>query len=78
VGSEAQRRWLVRREDDRPTGLLPGLPLPAVTARSSQRRALAAANHRRLGIERANVLAQLGAVLLCLVVLATIAIRGWL
>lgn len=51
------------------------LPINIAT-RPSQRGPLAEANGRRLGVERANAIAQLGAVLLCVVVLAVIAIRG--
>ena len=51
------------------------LPINIAT-RPSQRGPLAEANGRRLGVERANMLAQLGAVLLCLAVVAVIAIRG--
>lgn len=56
-----------------PSGKL--LPIRLAT-RPSQRGPLAEANGRRLGVERANALAQLGAVLLCVVVLAVMAIRG--
>ena len=51
------------------------LPIHLAT-RPSQRGPLAEANGRRLGVERANVVAQLGAVLLCVVILAVMAIRG--
>lgn len=52
--------------------------LPIVVAtRPSQRGPLAEANGRRLGVERANAMAQLGAVLLCLAVVLTLAIRGY-
>jgi hypothetical protein len=44
--------------------------------RPSHRRALAAANGRHLGAERANTIAQAVAVALCLAVIATIALRG--
>ena len=47
-----------------------------IAARPAQRGPLAEANGRRLGVERANALAQLGAVLLCLAVVAVIALRG--
>ena len=51
------------------------LPINIAT-RPSQRGPLAEANGRRLGVERANMMAQLGAVLLCLAVVAVIALRG--
>lgn len=51
------------------------LPIRLAT-RPSQRGPLAEANGRRLGVERVNAAAQLGAVLLCLAVVAAIAIRG--
>lgn len=47
-----------------------------LATRPSQRGPLAEANGRNLGMERANAIAQLGAVLLCVVVLAVMAIRG--
>jgi len=50
--------------------------LPILLSRNRDRRALAAANGRRFGIERANVIAQLGGVVLLLVVIATLALRG--
>lgn len=51
--------------------------LPIIVAtRPSQRGPLAEANGRRLGVERANVLSQLGAVALLVAVVLTLAIRG--
>lgn len=49
-----------------------------LATRPSQRGPLAEANGRRLGVERANTLAQLGAVLLCLAIVLVIAVRGCL
>jgi hypothetical protein len=54
---------------------MPLLPIRLAT-RPSQRGPLAEANGRRLGVERVNAIAQLGAVLLCLAVVLVIAVRG--
>lgn len=59
------------------TSLPSGKLLPIYLAtRPSQRDPLAEANGRRLGVERANALAQLGAVLLCLAVVLAMVVRG--
>ena len=55
-----------------PSGKL--LPIRLAT-RPSQRGPLAEANGQRLGVERANAIAQLGAVLLCLAIVLAMVVR---